>query len=82
MISNKSPNDAIQKGFAYVPEDRKQMGIFGSVAVEDNITSAIPNEISNKLGLINTRSVTTKSEEYINKFNIKSYNKYIVDKFS
>ena len=70
VISNKSPNDAIQKGFAYVPEDRKQMGIFGSVAVEDNITSAIPSEISNKLGLINTRSVTTKSEEYINKFNI------------
>ena len=69
-ISNKSPNEAIQKGFAYVPEDRKQMGIFGSVAVEDNITSAIPSEISNKFGLINTRSVTTKSAEYINKFNI------------
>jgi rhamnose transport system ATP-binding protein len=70
VISNKSPNEAIQKGFAYVPEDRKQMGIFGSVAVEDNITSAIPNEISNKFGLINNRSVSTKSEEYINKFNI------------
>jgi len=69
-ISNKSPNEAIQKGFAYVPEDRKQMGIFGSVAVEDNITSAIPSEISNKFGLINTRSVTAKSSEYINKFNI------------
>ena len=70
VISNKSPNEAIQKGFAYVPEDRKQMGIFGSVAVEDNITSAIPSEISNKFGLINTRSVTAKSSEYINKFNI------------
>ena len=69
-ISNKSPNEAIQKGFAYVPEDRKQMGIFGSVAVEDNITSAIPSEISNKFGLISKRSVSTKSEEYINKFNI------------
>ena len=69
-ISNKSPNEAIQKGFAYVPEDRKQMGIFGSVAVEDNITSAIPSEISNKFGLIKSRSVTTKSAEYINKFNI------------
>jgi rhamnose transport system ATP-binding protein len=46
------------------------MGIFGSVAVEDNITSAIPSEISNKFGLISKRSVSTKSEEYINKFNI------------
>ena len=70
LITNKSPNEAIQKGFAYVPEDRKQMGIFGSVAVEDNITSAIPNEISNKFGLIRPKTVTIKSSEYINKFNI------------
>ena len=46
-INNYSPYAAITKGFAYVPEDRKQMGIFGSVAVEDNITSAIPKIISN-----------------------------------
>ncbi len=70
VISNNSPNEAIQMGFAYVPEDRKQMGIFGSVAVEDNITSAIPDEISNNFGLINTKSVSEKSLEYINKFNI------------
>ena len=70
LINNKSPNEAIQKGFAYVPEDRKQMGIFGSVAVEDNITSAIPNEISNNFGLIRPETVTTKSLEYITKFNI------------
>jgi len=70
LITNKSPNEAIKKGFAYVPEDRKQMGIFGSVAVEDNITSAIPREISNKFGLIRPKTVTIKSSEYINKFNI------------
>ena len=70
IILNKSPNEAIQKGFGYVPEDRKQMGIFGSVAVEDNITSAIPNDISNNFGLINTKTVTAKSSEYIDKFDI------------
>ena len=70
VILNKSPNEAIQKGFAYVPEDRKQMGIFGSVAVEDNITSAIPNDISNSFGLINTKKVSAKSSEYIDKFDI------------
>tara|TARA_B110000438_G_scaffold47119_1_gene47344 strand:- start:373 stop:1857 length:1485 start_codon:yes stop_codon:yes gene_type:complete len=70
VILNKSPNEAIQKGFAYVPEDRKQMGIFGSVAVEDNITSAIPNDISNSFGLINTKIVSAKSSEYIDKFDI------------
>jgi len=46
------------------------MGIFGSVAVEDNITSAIPNDISNNFGLINTKTVTAKSSEYIDKFDI------------
>ena len=69
-IINNSPNEAIYKGFAYVPEDRKQMGIFGPVAVEDNITSAVPKEISNNFGLINSKSVTSKTNEYIKKFNI------------
>ena len=69
-IVNNSPNDAINKGFAYVPEDRKQMGIFGPVAVEDNITSAVPKDISNAFGLINSKTVSTKTNEYIKKFNI------------
>ena len=69
-IVNNSPNDAINKGFAYVPEDRKQMGIFGPVAVEDNITSAVPKDISNTFGLINSKTVSTKTNEYIKKFNI------------
>ena len=69
-IVNNSPNDAINKGFAYVPEDRKQMGIFGPVAVEDNITSAVPKDISNTFGLINLKTVSTKTNEYIKKFNI------------
>ena len=69
-IVNNSPNDAINKGFAYVPEDRKQMGIFGPVAVEDNITSAVPKDISNAFGLINSKTVSSKTNEFIEKFNI------------
>ncbi len=69
-IINNSPNEAINNGFAYVPEDRKQMGIFGPVAVEDNVTSAIPKNISNSVGLINSKTVTKMTNDYINKFNI------------
>ena len=69
-IDNKSPNDAIAKGFAYVPEDRKQMGIFGSVAVEDNMTSSIPKLISNTFGLIDKKKVSSFSKDYIDKFDI------------
>ena len=69
-INNYSPNESIKKGFAYVPEDRKQMGIFGSVAVEDNMTSAIPKIISNLFGVINKKRVSSLSNEYIKKFDI------------
>ena len=70
LIKNISPNEAIKKGFAYVPEDRKQMGIFGSVPVEDNITSAVPRDISNNFGFINSKLVSSKTAEYVKKFNI------------
>ena len=70
QIINNSPHDAIKKGFAYVPEDRKQMGIFGSVAVEDNITSAVPKDITNNFGLIKKNLVSSKTSNYVKKFNI------------
>ena len=70
LIINNSPHDAIKKGFAYVPEDRKQMGIFGSVAVEDNITSAVPKDITNNFGLIKKNLVSSKASNYVKKFNI------------
>ena len=46
------------------------MGIFGPVAVEDNITSAVPKDISTKLGLINSKIVSSKTNDFIDKFNI------------
>ena len=46
------------------------MGIFGSVAVEDNMTSAIPKIISNLFGVINKKRVSSLSNEYIKKFDI------------
>ena len=46
------------------------MGIFGPVAVEDNITSAVPKDISNAFGLINSKTVSSKTNEFIEKFNI------------
>ena len=70
LIINNSPHDASKKGFAYVPEDRKQMGIFGSVAVEDNITSAVPKDITNNFGLIKKNLVSSKASNYVKKFNI------------
>ena len=58
LIINNSPHDAIK------------MGIFGSVAVEDNITSAVPKDITNNFGLIKKNLVSSKTSNYVKKFNI------------
>ena len=34
------PNDAIQRGIAYVTEDRKGLGLFSEMSVQDNIVAA------------------------------------------
>jgi len=67
---NESPHNSISRGLVYLPEDRKQMGIFGQVAVEDNMTSSVPNLISNAFGIINKKNVTSLSKNYIEKFKI------------
>ena len=40
------PTDAIALGLAFVPEDRAKAGIFRSLAVEQNITAAVPQKIA------------------------------------
>lgn len=39
-ISISSPSDAISKGIVYLPEDRKEMGLFLRLSVRENIISA------------------------------------------
>lgn len=40
------PTDAIELGLAFVPEDRARDGIFATLAVEHNLTAAIPRRIA------------------------------------
>ena len=41
-----APVDAIALGLSFVPEDRAQAGIFRSLAIDQNITAAVPGKIS------------------------------------
>ena len=41
-----SPAEAIARGLAFVPEDRAQAGIFRTLAVETNISAAVPRRIA------------------------------------
>jgi rhamnose transport system ATP-binding protein len=40
-----SPNDAVARGIAYVPEDRRRHGVVLEMPVEENITMAIHREL-------------------------------------
>ena len=40
-IVNLSPNDAVRRGFAYVPENRLQEGLVLSKSIEDNISLTV-----------------------------------------
>ena len=45
-VDIRSPADAIAHGMAFVPEDRAQAGLFGTMSVERNITAAVPERIA------------------------------------
>ncbi|MEO0637490.1 MAG: sugar ABC transporter ATP-binding protein [Pseudomonadota bacterium] len=45
-VSIAQPSDAIARGLAFVPEDRADAGIFGTLPVEHNLTAAVPAKIA------------------------------------
>ncbi len=67
----KNPLDAMKKGMAYLPEDRKVDGIFADLSVRENIIIALQA----KRGMFRrlTRKETEKyADEYIKLLNIKT----------
>ena len=41
------PSDAIESGIAYVPEDRKSLGLFPDMSIQDNIVAASLQQVGN-----------------------------------
>ena len=64
------PSDAIALGLAFVPEDRAQAGIFGTMSVEDNITAAVPGKIASR-GFIRPARVRALAEASVEKLKIR-----------
>jgi simple sugar transport system ATP-binding protein len=67
----RSPIDAIRKGVAFCPEDRKAEGVVGELSIRDNIILALQS----KRGM--TRAISRAeaeriTDEYIKKLNIKT----------
>jgi ribose transport system ATP-binding protein len=67
----KSPSDAIENGITYLPEDRKDAGLFLDQNVEFNITVANLDSIS-KAGVLNSRKGEMISNNKVTQLRIKT----------
>jgi rhamnose transport system ATP-binding protein len=45
LVAPHSPQDAVARGIAYVPEDRRRHGVVLEMAIEENITMAIHRQL-------------------------------------
>lgn len=75
-INNKecrlsSPADAIRKGIALVPEDRKKDGLVLGLDVKQNICITTLSEMQN-MGMLNNNKETSLAQKYIDRLHIKT----------
>jgi inositol transport system ATP-binding protein len=70
----RSPGDAIQKGIAYVTEDRKREGLDLYMSVKENISISSLNELI-RFGFINDKKEKRTTDEYIDQLKIKAKNR-------
>ncbi len=54
QVRLRNPREAIAAGIAYVPEDRKQQGLFLNLPIRTNISSACLDDVSSR-GLVSRR---------------------------
>lgn len=69
----KSPADAIKLGMGFVPEDRKNEGLFLRMSVMKNSSIVMMNKVS-KHGIINSAQEYETTRSYVEKLNIKTPN--------
>ena len=67
----KSPSDAIARGMAYVPEDRRRHGVVQDLPVATNISLAILQRIA-RGGLIDFSAERKLAEEFVKSLGIKT----------
>ena len=70
----KSPADAIDKGIAFVTEDRKKSGLVLCMSVLENINMVNADKICSKRSIINWPKFRTVAEKYRGALNIRLAN--------
>ncbi len=67
----RSPQQAMDYGIAYVPEDRHQQGLVKNFSIASNVTLAILQKVS-RLGLLDPRREQKIASEYSSQLNVRS----------
>ncbi|NIV29846.1 MAG: ATP-binding cassette domain-containing protein, partial [Anaerolineae bacterium] len=65
----REPRGAVKRGLAYMPEDRKRVGLFLAMTLSDNIVAPQLYRFS-RMGLLDDRGARQLTERYIDSMNI------------
>lgn len=71
-IRPKSPYEAVKRGLALVPEERRKEGILVSETVATNLTAANLNKFTSVFSFLNQKSEKQQAVELINQLGIKT----------
>jgi len=69
-LVHSSPRDAIRRGFAFIPEDRRRQGLFANLDVKDNLAVIHDRRIT-AFGFIQVRKIAAIAREYVERLSIK-----------
>lgn len=69
-ITISTPDDAIEAGIAYVPEDRKDLGLFLEMSSHENIVMNVLGRESN-VGVLNSKALSLITTDAINDLGIR-----------
>lgn len=69
-----SPEEAMNAGIAYLPEDRKVQGLFPIQSVAYNISVTVLRDLVRRFGIVDARRERDLAEKHVRELNIKTPN--------
>ena len=70
-VQINSPVDAVKYGIAYVPEDRKNLGLILPMTTRENLSMSIHPKLTNLFNILNRRQEEEICKQYVDRMRIK-----------
>jgi ABC-type sugar transport system ATPase subunit len=74
-VDIRHPKDSVAAGIAYLPEDRKNLGLVLPMSVRENSTMCIHGKIQRLLGIISNKEECSVTDRYIKELKIKVFSR-------